>query len=63
MIETTSSHGTGCALSSSIAANLAKGYVLEQAVYRGKEYVTAALASDMHIGTGNGSVDHGALIR
>lgn len=62
-VETTSSHGTGCALSSSIAANLAKGYALEQALHRGKQYVTAALTSDMHIGTGNGSVDHSALIR
>lgn len=63
MVDTTSSHGTGCALSSSIASNLAKGIPLEEAVYRGKNYVTAALRSDMNIGTGNGSVDHGALIR
>lgn len=62
-IETTSSHGTGCALSSSIAANMAKGLTLEAAIDRGKEYVTAALKSDMHIGTGNGSIDHGALVR
>lgn len=62
-IDATSSHGTGCALSSSIAANMAKGHTLEAAIDRGKEYVTAALKSDMHIGTGNGSVDHGALVR
>ena len=62
-IDTTSSHGTGCALSSSIAANMAKGLILEAAIDRGKEYVTAALKSDMHIGTGNGSIDHGALVR
>ena len=62
-IDTTSSHGTGCALSSSIAANMAKGHTLEAAIDRGKEYVTAALKSDMHIGTGNGSIDHGALER
>ena len=62
-IDTTSSHGTGCALSSSIAANMAKGHTLEAAIDRGKEYVTAALKSDMHIGTGNGSIDHGALVR
>lgn len=62
-VETTSSHGTGCALSSSIAANMAKGLTLEAAIDRGKEYVTAALKSDMHIGTGNGSIDHGALVR
>ena len=62
-IDATSSHGTGCALSSSIAANMAKGLILEAAIDRGKEYVTAALKSDMHIGTGNGSIDHGALVR
>ena len=62
-IDATSSHGTGCALSSSIAANMAKGHTLEAAIDRGKEYVTAALKSDMHIGTGNGSIDHGALVR
>lgn len=62
-IDTTSSHGTGCALSSSIAANMAKGHTLEAAIDRGKEYVTVALKSDMHIGTGNGSIDHGALVR
>ena len=62
-IDATSSHGTGCALSSSIAANMAKGHTFEAAIDRGKEYVTAALKSDMHIGTGNGSIDHGALVR
>ena len=62
-VETTSSHGTGCALSSSIAANMAKGLTLEAAIDIGKEYVTTALKSDMRIGTGNGSIDHGALVR
>ena len=62
-VETTSSHGTGCALSSSIAANMAKGHTLETSIDRGKEYVKAALKSDMHMGTGNGSIDHGALAR
>ena len=62
-IDATSSHGTGCALSSSIAANMAKGHTLEAAIERSKEYVTAALKSDMHIGAGNGSIDHGALVR
>lgn len=62
-IDATSSHGTGCALSSSIAANMAKGHTLEAAIEIGKGYVTSALKSDMHIGTGNGSIDHGALVR
>lgn len=62
-IDATSSHGTGCALSSSIAANMAKGHTLEAAIEIGKEYVTTALKSDMRIGTGNGSINHGALVR
>lgn len=62
-VETTSSHGTGCALSSSIAANMAKGHTLEAAIEIGKEYVTTALKSDMRIGKGNGSINHRALVR
>ena len=42
---------------------MAKGLTLEAAIDRGKEYVTAALKRDMHIGTGNGSINHGALGR
>ena len=42
---------------------MAKGLTLEAAIEIGKEYVTTALKSDMHIGTGNGSIDHGALVR
>mgnify|MGYP000028363510 CR=1 FL=1 len=39
-------HGTGCTLSSAIAANLAKGMELEQAVRQGKSYITAPLPPD-----------------
>src|SRR5699024_2546815 len=39
------SHGTGCTLSSAIAANLAKGFDLPQAVERAKAYLTGALAA------------------
>ena len=42
---------------------MAKGLTIEAAIDRGKEYVTAALKSDMQIGTGNGSINHGALGR
>ena len=38
-------HGTGCTLSSAIAANLAKGYSLPQAIARAKGYITAALSA------------------
>ena len=57
-IESTNLHGTGCALSSAIAASLALGYSLEDAVARGKDYVTEAIrgGKDLGIGHGNGPV-------
>ena len=38
-------HGTGCTLSSAIAANLAKGFSLDQSVRRAKEYISGALGA------------------
>ena len=57
-IESTNLHGTGCALSSAIAASLALGYSLEESVARGKAYVTEAIrrGKDLGIGHGNGPV-------
>ncbi len=52
-------HGTGCTLSSAIAANLAKGYSLEQAVKRAKDYVTGAIFSGLNLGRGVGPLNHG----
>ncbi len=43
-IETNNTHGTGCVLSSAIAANLAKGLPLEEAVGQAKAFLTHALA-------------------
>jgi hydroxymethylpyrimidine/phosphomethylpyrimidine kinase len=59
-IETCNTHGTGCTLSSAIAAELAKGASLREAVTRAKAYVTAALrrADELHIGKGRGPVHH-----
>jgi hydroxymethylpyrimidine/phosphomethylpyrimidine kinase len=59
-IETGDTHGTGCTLSSAIAAELAKGASLRQAVTRAKSYVTAALqfAGALRVGKGRGPVDH-----
>ena len=53
-------HGTGCTLSSAIAAELAKGAVLEAAVATAKEFVTAAIAhaDDLAVGRGRGPVHH-----
>ena len=52
------SHGTGCTLSSAIAANLAKGFPLEDAVARGREYLRGALATGLNLGRGSGPLDH-----
>ena len=59
-IDTTNTHGTGCTLSSAIAAGLAKGLDLAEAVRQAKAYVTAAItASDtLSIGKGHGPVHH-----
>ena len=59
-IDTKNTHGTGCTLSSAIAAELAKGAPLAQAVGDAKAYVTAAIASadELTIGHGHGPVHH-----
>jgi hydroxymethylpyrimidine/phosphomethylpyrimidine kinase len=59
-VATTNNHGTGCTLSSAIAANLAKGAAVEEAVRRAKEYITAAIEAGAayKIGRGHGPVHH-----
>ncbi|MEA2985565.1 MAG: hydroxymethylpyrimidine/phosphomethylpyrimidine kinase [Alphaproteobacteria bacterium] len=59
-IPTVNTHGTGCTLSSAIAAGLAKGLSLAEAVREGKAYVTAAIAASgkLHIGHGFGPTHH-----
>ena len=61
-IENPNTHGTGCTLSSAIASNLAKGYGLEEAVERAKEYISGALAAMLDLGAGSGPMDHGFAI-
>ena len=51
-------HGTGCTLSSAIAANLAKGYDLETSVERAKAYISGALAAMLDLGQGRGPMNH-----
>ncbi|HBB35352.1 MAG TPA: bifunctional hydroxymethylpyrimidine kinase/phosphomethylpyrimidine kinase [Cyanobacteria bacterium UBA8803] len=58
LVETTNTHGTGCTLSSAIAANLALGKDLLQAVRLAKDYVTTALKYALNIGQGTGPVGH-----
>lgn len=56
-------HGTGCTLSSAIAANLAKGYSLLESVRRAKSYLTGALQQMLDLGKGSGPLDHGYLLK
>ncbi len=57
-IDNPNTHGTGCTLSSAIASNLAKGYSLEQAVFRSKEYISGALGAMLDLGAGSGPMNH-----
>lgn len=57
-IQTTSTHGTGCTLASAIAANLALGQELSDAVRNAKSYLTAAIEHAFPIGHGHGPVHH-----
>ncbi|ESR24228.1 bifunctional hydroxymethylpyrimidine kinase/phosphomethylpyrimidine kinase [Lutibaculum baratangense] len=59
-LPTKNTHGTGCTLSSAIAAGLARGQDLGRAVAVAKDYLTKALAAadDIEIGRGHGPVHH-----
>ncbi len=59
-LPTNNTHGTGCSLSSAIAAGLAKGEPLETAVRQAKTWLTAAIAAadSLDIGKGHGPIHH-----
>jgi hydroxymethylpyrimidine/phosphomethylpyrimidine kinase len=57
-IQTTSTHGTGCTLASAIAALLARGEPLDEAISGAKVYLTAAIERAYPIGHGHGPVHH-----
>jgi hydroxymethylpyrimidine/phosphomethylpyrimidine kinase len=59
-IDTENTHGTGCTLSAAIAAGLAKGYKLSEAVADAKAYLTHAIAAadELEIGEGAGPTHH-----
>lgn len=59
-IATRNTHGTGCTLSSAIAAFMARGLALTDAVAQAKTYLSQALEAgkDVHIGEGHGPVNH-----
>lgn len=51
-------HGTGCTLSSAIAASLARGFSLPVAIQNAKDYISGALAAMLDLGQGSGPLDH-----
>ena len=57
-VETASTHGTGCAFSSALAARLALGKNDDAAMRLAKEYVAGALESSYPVGHGRGPVNH-----
>jgi hydroxymethylpyrimidine/phosphomethylpyrimidine kinase len=59
-IATKNTHGTGCTLSSAVAAGLAKGLALADAVREAKAYVSAAIAvaDRLKVGSGRGPLHH-----
>jgi hydroxymethylpyrimidine/phosphomethylpyrimidine kinase len=59
-IDTANTHGTGCTLSSALAALLARGMAPRDAVHAAKTYITRAIqaADQLHVGHGHGPVHH-----
>jgi len=54
-------HGTGCTLASAIAANMALGVPLDEAVNTAREFVFEAIRSAPKLGQGNGPLNHGLI--
>ncbi len=61
-INTTSTHGTGCTLASAIAALLAQGRSVPEAVEEGREYLLGAIRNAKGFGKGHGPVHHGWVL-
>jgi len=59
-IATKNTHGTGCTYASAIAAELAIGHAVKEAIHIGKAYITKAimLADELEIGKGHGPTNH-----
>ncbi len=62
-IETLNTHGTGCTYAATIAANLAQGMSIPEAVEEAKIYVTQAIRHGLSIGKGHGPTDHFYFLR
>lgn len=57
-VKNPNTHGTGCTLSSAIAANLGKGMTLEKSFIEAKEYLTGAIKDNLNLGKGRGPLNH-----
>lgn len=57
-LDTANTHGTGCTFSAAIAAFLARGMELTEAVRSAKRFVTAAIEGGLSLGSGHGPTDH-----
>lgn len=57
-IKTKNTHGTGCTFSAAIAAELAKGNNLKDAIRTAKDYITTAIRYSLDIGKGHGPTHH-----
>ena len=62
-IETSNTHGTGCAYSAAITALLARGVQLSEAIRDAKAWLTEAIRSNPGIGHGSGPINHSAPVR
>ncbi len=62
-VDNPNTHGTGCTLSSAIAANLAMGLCLADAVKKAKAYVAAALSAGLDLGAGPGPMMHNFALK
>ncbi|MCH2537931.1 MAG: bifunctional hydroxymethylpyrimidine kinase/phosphomethylpyrimidine kinase [Dehalococcoidia bacterium] len=56
--DTVNTHGTGCTFASAVAAGLARGMAVTEAVALAKDYVTEAIRSSFPIGQGHGPLNH-----
>jgi hydroxymethylpyrimidine/phosphomethylpyrimidine kinase len=61
-IETRHTHGTGCTTASAVAAGLAQGLSLRDAVIRARSYVRAAIAAAPGFGQGHGPLNHAVTV-
>ena len=61
-IDNPNTHGTGCTLSSAIAANLAKGHSLALSVQEAKDYISGALSDMLDLGKGRGPMNHAYML-